>query len=89
VGHLLIVLTRPPRLHQDDAKDAQWFDVDSLPELAFDHKLVVRRSLRHLAAQPEAKQTGTPLLAGACAELFLGQRVACLQRWTMYCSIRS
>jgi hypothetical protein len=56
------VLTRVLRLHQDDAKDAQWFDVDSLPELAFDHKLVVRRSLHHLAAQPDAKQTGKPPL---------------------------
>ncbi|KXZ56934.1 hypothetical protein GPECTOR_1g842 [Gonium pectorale] len=38
----------------DDAKDARWFDVSSLPQLAFDHKLVVRSSLRHLAKQPAA-----------------------------------
>ncbi|KAG2487894.1 hypothetical protein HYH03_013476 [Edaphochlamys debaryana] len=38
----------------DDAKDARWFDISALPALAFDHKLVVRSSLRHLAKQPAA-----------------------------------
>ncbi|EFJ42806.1 hypothetical protein VOLCADRAFT_97032 [Volvox carteri f. nagariensis] len=38
----------------DDAKDARWFDVTMLPLLAFDHKLVVRTALRHLAKQPAA-----------------------------------
>ncbi|GLC38645.1 hypothetical protein PLESTB_000455900 [Pleodorina starrii] len=42
----------------DDAKDARWFDVSQLPPLAFDHKLVVRTALGHLAKQPEAAQVG-------------------------------
>lgn len=32
----------------DDAADAAWFPVDALPELAFDHDLVVRRGLERL-----------------------------------------
>ncbi len=43
---------------QDDAQDARWFDVSSLPPLAFDHKLVVRTSLRHLAKQAAAQAVG-------------------------------
>ena len=49
---------RPPAHLQDDAKDARWFDVSALPQLAFDHKLVVRSSLRHLAKQPAAQAIG-------------------------------
>lgn len=30
----------------DDAAEAQWHDVNDLPVLAFDHKLIVRTSLR-------------------------------------------
>jgi hypothetical protein len=50
---------------QDDAKDAQWFDVAALPQLAFDHKLVVRASLRHLAKQPQAASVGECSAGGA------------------------
>ncbi|PSC69087.1 nudix hydrolase [Micractinium conductrix] len=47
----------------DDAQAAEWFPADRLPALAFDHKLVVRTALRHLATQPDvAKQ---PALVGA------------------------
>ncbi|PNW85501.1 hypothetical protein CHLRE_03g189500v5 [Chlamydomonas reinhardtii] len=55
----------------DDAKDARWFDVSALPQLAFDHKLVVRSSLRHLAKQPAAQAIdGLPtLLRSAAAKL--------------------
>ena len=45
--------------HQDDAADAQWFPLSSLPQpLAFDHKEVVRTALAKLAEQPAAADTG-------------------------------
>ncbi len=59
--HFLIPTACGPAHHlapQDDAQDARWFDVFSLPPLAFDHKLVVRTSLRHLAAQKAAAEVG-------------------------------
>lgn len=30
----------------DDAKNAKWFNIDSLPELAFDHKEIMEKVLR-------------------------------------------
>ncbi|PNW85500.1 hypothetical protein CHLRE_03g189450v5 [Chlamydomonas reinhardtii] len=55
----------------DDAKDARWFDVSALPQLAFDHKLVVRSSLRHLAKQPAAQAIDglSPVLESAATQL--------------------
>ena len=34
---------------QDDAQDAKWFDVNALPPLAFDHKLIVRDAFTRLS----------------------------------------
>lgn len=33
----------------DDAKNAQWYSIDGLPDLAFDHKKVVKTSFERLA----------------------------------------
>lgn len=38
----------------DDAKAAGWFDIASLPPLAFDHQVIVRTAFRHLAKGQEA-----------------------------------
>ena len=50
---------------QDDATEAEWYDVTKLPSLAFDHKLIVRTAFQHLLKQPEATSTGT----GVCLRL--------------------
>lgn len=35
----------PPIVAGDDAKGAKWFPINSLPELAFDHKEIIRYGL--------------------------------------------
>jgi len=32
----------------DDANDAQWFPVQKLPQLAFDHQLIINRAIKNL-----------------------------------------
>ncbi|MEI7596164.1 MAG: NUDIX hydrolase [Bacteroidota bacterium] len=29
----------------DDAADAQWFDINALPEMAFDHKMIIEKAV--------------------------------------------
>eukprot|EP00887_Chlorella_sp_A99_P000198 scaffold13.g198.t1 len=48
----------------DDAQEAAFFPVAQLPRLAFDHKLIVRTSLRHLA-----REDGVQARAGLAATL--------------------
>lgn len=36
---------------------AQWYPIGQLPTLAFDHKLIVRTSFRHLAREGAVQQT--------------------------------
>ena len=43
---------------QDDATEAEWYDVTKLPALAFDHKLIVRTAFEHLSQHSETKSTG-------------------------------
>lgn len=50
----------------DDAAEAEWFSMSSIPALAFDHKLVVRECLKKALSLPEAqgKATQAALQAG-------------------------
>jgi hypothetical protein len=45
---------------QDDAADAQWWPVDGLPPLAFDHKLIVRDAFQRLAERKRAACSAHP-----------------------------
>ena len=40
----------------DDASDARWFPLCSLPAMAFDHKVIVRDALRKLAREEEGRE---------------------------------
>lgn len=53
--------SRPPHPHRPrrtltHPQAAQWYPLDQLPRLAFDHKLIVRTAFRHLAAQGTVQQ---------------------------------
>ena len=43
---------------QDDATEAEWYDVTKLPAMAFDHKLIVRTAFERLLQHSETKSTG-------------------------------
>ena len=36
---------RPKAIARDDAAEARWFRIDTLPELAFDHTMLIHRAL--------------------------------------------
>ena len=46
----------------DDARQAKWFPVDSIPELAFDHNRIVKDALEKLRQQIHFKPVGFQLL---------------------------
>jgi 8-oxo-dGTP diphosphatase len=46
VVYVLSVEAELPAAGGDDAGDARWFGSDELPELAFDHRLIVEDALR-------------------------------------------
>jgi 8-oxo-dGTP diphosphatase len=48
IAYLGIVSTPIPLKPADDADDARWFPLDSLPPLAFDHDEIVRAALERL-----------------------------------------
>ncbi|GAB4820190.1 hypothetical protein N2152v2_007236 [Parachlorella kessleri] len=57
----------------DDAAEASWYDVMSLPSLAFDHKLIVRTALRHLAKEDKVQAVeGLPDQLCKAADLIEG-----------------
>ena len=44
---------------QDDAAEAEWFDVTEPPShLAFDHKMILRKAFEHLLKFDETRNTG-------------------------------
>lgn len=58
-----MALVRLQEVHGgDDAADARWFAANSLPQLAFDHDLIVRDALRHLRERIHFHPVGYDLL---------------------------
>ncbi len=58
-------LVRPDafEIHADtDASDAQWCNIDQLPELAFDHPLIVQKAIERLRAKLTYEPIGFELL---------------------------
>lgn len=51
---------------QDDATEADWYDVTALPALAFDHKLIIRTAFEHLLQHSQTKTTGEFVLQCSC-----------------------
>ena len=50
---------RPVAFWQDDAAEAEWFDITSPPsDLAFDHKLIIRKAFEYLLKLESADKTG-------------------------------
>lgn len=63
VAHMALV--RPDQVTvkaDDDAKDAQWFNVDNLPPLAFDHDEIIDMGLRRLRGKLRWQPIGVDLL---------------------------
>lgn len=53
------VCTNNPTTHtQDDAAEAEWFPVQELPPLAFDHQIIVRACFRALTREKEVQEQG-------------------------------
>lgn len=48
VAHLMLVEDELPVKGQDDAKQAKWWPLNDLPELAFDHGKILNDTLRTL-----------------------------------------
>ena len=46
----------------DDAMDAQWFNIDELPDLAFDHHIIIERGLQRLREDIHFRPVGFKLL---------------------------
>ena len=48
VAYLMLVEDELPVKGQDDAKQAKWWPLNDLPELAFDHSKILNETLRTL-----------------------------------------
>jgi 8-oxo-dGTP diphosphatase len=48
IAYLAVLKDRPKIKGASDANQAEWFDVDQLPELAFDHAEIINRALKML-----------------------------------------
>lgn len=46
----------------DDAMDARWFEIDSLPELAFDHHIIINKGLERLKEDIHFRPVGFQML---------------------------
>ena len=53
--HLCMACTCTACCLQDDAEAADWFDINKLPKLAFDHKLIVRTAFQHMLDRHAAR----------------------------------
>ena len=53
----LAMLSGPPPVHRagDDAAEANWLPIDDLPELAFDHELILRTAIQRVGPRAEAR----------------------------------
>lgn len=65
VSIAFLALINPKNYHlkaDTDAKDAQWFNVSEIPELAFDHKKIIEKGMERLQAKINYQPIGFELL---------------------------
>lgn len=77
---------------QDDATEAEWYDVTQLPALAFDHKLIIRTAFQHLLQHSETNSAGelgfSQTLRRICWVFCLPIYVSCMFMIVLLSSIR-
>lgn len=61
VAYLALVKTQEIQAG-DDASKAQWFDINEVPQLAFDHDVILRDALKHLRERIHFQPIGFELL---------------------------
>lgn len=74
LAYLGLLEQAPAVSGQDDARDARWFALNALPDLAFDHPQIVRDGLAHLRCRLENRHPEPLELAQAAERLQLLQR---------------
>lgn len=63
VGYYALINPRYHNLHQSSlTRKMQWFDIDSLPPLCFDHREIIRTALLHLRENVQYHPVGFHLL---------------------------